>query len=335
MADKQTNSPKAKGVSYLSALLVLVGVLLGVALIGLWLLSPGEDVVQGQVEVSEYRVSSKVPGRLKEIRVKEGQRVVAGDTLAILEAPEVMAKMDQARAAQAAALAQDAKARKGARSEQIQTALQMWHKAQVGVEIASKSLERLTNLHNEGIVPLQRLDEVRAQRDAAVATERAAYAQYTMALNGAEQEDRAAAQAMTQRAQGAVSEVEAYIAETYLIASETGEVVDVFPMVGELVGTGAPVMNIAVLGDMWLSFHLREDRLVGLAMGQEVKAIVPALGDREITCRVSYMRDLGNYAAWRATKTRGQYDLRTFEVRALLATPVEGLRPGMTVVLKP
>lgn len=334
MANKQTNTPASKGVSYLPALFVVVGVVLAVALLGMWLLAPGEEVIQGQIEVSEYRVSSKVPGRLKEIRVKEGQRVSAGDTLAILEAPEVMAKMDQARAAEAAALAQSAKARKGARSEQIQAAQEMWNKAQVGVEIATKSFERLENLHKEGIVPLQRLDEIRAQRDAAIATERAAYAQYTMALNGAEQEDRATAQAMTERAQGAVSEVEAYIAETYLVAHEAGEVVDVFPMVGELVGTGAPVMNVAVLQDMWLSFHLREDKLADLAIGQEVEAIVPALSDQVIKCRVSYMRDLGNYAAWRATKTRGQYDLRTFEVRAVPTAPIEGLRPGMTVILK-
>lgn len=334
MANKQTNTSGSKGISFLPALLAVVSILLVVALLGMWLLSPGEDVIQGQIEVSEYRVSSKVPGRIKEIRVKEGQRVSAGDTLALLEAPEVMAKMEQAQAAAVAAQAQDAKARKGARSEQIQAAQEMWHKAQVGVEIATKSFERLDKLHQEGIVPLQRLDEVRAQRDAALATERAAYAQYTMARNGAEQEDRAAARAMTQRAQGAVSEVRAYIEETYLLAPESGEVVDVFPMVGELVGTGAPVMNVAVLQDMWFSFHLREDKLAGLTMGQELEAIVPALGDQTIACRVSYMRDLGNYAAWRATKTRGQYDLRTFELRAVPTTMIEGLRPGMTIILK-
>lgn len=318
----------------LLAFLTLLGVIALVAVVGFFMLRKGPEIIQGQAEVDEYRVSSKVPGRILEFRVKEGQTVQAGDTLAILEAPEIAAKMEQARAAEAAAQAQSDKAIKGARQEQIQAAYEMWQKAQAGVEIAEKSYKRVKNLFEQGVMPAQKLDEVTAQRNAAVATEKAAKAQYTMAKNGAEREDKMAAAALVERAKGAVAEVQSYIKETFLIAQSAGEVSEIFPKVGELVGTGAPIMNIAILKDMWVTFNVREDLLKNLTMGTEFEAFVPALDNKTITLKVDYMKDLGTYAAWKATKTTGQFDLKTFEVRARPLERIEGLRPGMSVIIK-
>lgn len=318
----------------LLAFLTLTGVIAIVALVGFFMLRKGPEIVQGQAEVTEYRVSSKVPGRILEFRVKEGQSVQAGDTLAILEAPDVQAKLEQARAAEAAAQAQSNKALKGAREEQIQAAYEMWQKAQAGLAIAEKSYKRIKNLHDQGVMSAQKLDEITAQRDAAAATEKAAKAQYNMAKNGAEREDKAAAAALVERAKGAVAEVESYIKETYLIAQAAGEVSEIFPKVGELVGTGAPIMNIAIMNDMWVTFNVREDLLKNLTMGAEFDAFVPALDNKEIRLKVYYMKDLGTYAAWKATKTTGQFDLKTFEVKASPVEKVEGLRPGMSVIIK-
>lgn len=323
---------KSQNSNMLLAFLTLTGVIAIVAVIGFFMLRKGPEIVQGQAEVTEYRVSSKVPGRILEFRVKEGQTVRAGDTLAILEAPDVQAKLEQARAAEAAAQAQNEKALKGARQEQIQAAYEMWQKAQAGVTIAEKSYKRIKNLYDQGVVSAQKLDEITAQRDAALATEKAAKAQYTMAKNGAEREDKAAAAALVNRAKGAVAEVESYINETYLIAQKDGEVSEIFPKQGELVGTGAPIMNVAVMDDMWVTFNVREDLLQSLTVGTEFEVFVPAL-DKNIRLKVNYMKDLGTYAAWKATKTTGQFDLKTFEVRALLTDKVEGLRPGMSVIL--
>lgn len=324
---------KSQNSNMLLAFLTLTGVIAIVAVVGFFMLRKGPEIVQGQAEVTEYRVSSKVPGRILEFRVKEGQSVQAGDTLAILEAPDVLAKLEQARAAEAAAQAQNEKALKGARHEQVQAAFEMWQKAKAGLQIAEKSYKRVKNLADQGVMSAQKLDEVTAQRDAAVATEKAAKAQYDMAKNGAEREDKAAASALVDRAKGAVAEVESYIKETYLIAQTAGEVSEIFPKVGELVGTGAPIMNIAILDDMWVTFNVREDLLQGLTMGTEFEAFVPAL-DKNICLKVNYMKDLGTYAAWKATKTTGQFDLKTFEVKALPQEKVEGLRPGMSVILK-
>lgn len=317
----------------LLAFLTLLGVIAIVALVGFFMMRKSPDIIQGQAEVTEYRVSSKVPGRIKELRVKEGQQVRAGDTLAILEAPDVVAKMAQAQAAEAAAKAQNEKAIQGTRSEQIQAAHEMWQKAKAGLDIAEKSYARVNRLYEEGVMSEQKRDEAYAQYHAAIATERAAEAQYTMARNGAEREDKMAAAALVDRARGAVAEVESYIQETILIAQADGEVSEIFPKSGELVGTGAPIMNIAQLYDMWTTFNVREDLLRDLTIGTEFTAFVPAL-NRDIRLKINYMKDLGTYAAWKATKTTGQFDLKTFEVRAIPVEKAEGLRPGMSVILK-
>lgn len=328
-------SAKSQNNRLIFALASLTGVILLVAVTGFFLLRPTEETIQGQAEVTEYRVSSKVPGRILELRVKEGQRVQAGDTLALLEAPDVVAKLEQAQAAEAAAKAQDAKARKGAREEQIQTAYEMWQKAKAGVTIAEKSYQRIHNLFEKGVMPAQKLDEATAQRDAAIATEQAAKAQYTMARNGAEKEDRDASNALVERAKGAVAEVNSYIKETVLTAQADGEVSEIFPKVGELVGSGAPIMNIARTDDLWVTFNVREDHLAPLGMGSTFHATIPALGNKEISLKVYFLKDIGAYAAWKATKTTGQFDMKTFEVRAEPLQPVEGLRAGMSVLLKP
>ena len=324
---------KSQNSNMILAFLTLLGVVAIVALVGFFALRKGPEIVQGQAEVTEYRISSKVPGRILTFCVKEGQTVQAGDTLAILEAPDVQAKLEQAKAAEAAAQAQNEKAQKGARHEQVQAAYEMWQKAQAGLSIAEKSYNRIRNLYEQGVMSAQKLDEITAQRDAARATEKATKAQYDMAKNGAEREDKAAAAALVERAKGAVAEVESYIKETVLTAQSAGEVSEIFPKMGELVGTGAPIMNIAIMEDMWVTFNVREDLLQGLGMGSEFEAFVPAL-NRNIRLKVYYMKDLGSYAAWKATKTTGQFDLKTFEVRATPLEETEGLRPGMSVILE-
>ena len=320
--------------NYIPALVFIVGIVALAAVCGIIALRHPETTIQGEVEVEEYRVSSKIPVRILRLMAEEGQRVKAGDTLAILEAPEVEAKLQQAEAAEQAADAVSRKAQKGAREEQVRAAYEMWQKAKAGAEVMEKSYKRIRHLYDEGVTTAQKLDEITAQRDAAIATERAAKAQYDMAKNGAQQEDREAARAQKSRAEGAVREVNSYLRESVLIAQMDGEVTDVFPVMGELVGTGAPVMNVALMDKMWLTFNIREDFLADIRVGQEVKAVIPALGDREITAKVTAMKDLGTFAAWKATKTTGQYDRKTFQVKAVPTTPVEGLRPGMTVLLR-
>ena len=311
----------------------LVAVVIIVALIGFCALGRDPEMIQGQVEVAEYRVSSKVPGRILELRVKEGDYVKVGDTLAILDAPEVRAKMEQARSAEDAASALELKAQNGARKEQIQGAFQVLQQAKAGLEIAEKSYKRVQRLFDEGVMSAQKRDEAYAQYKAMEAQCKAAQSQYDMAVNGARREDKMAAQAQVMRAKGAVSEVNAYINETVQVAQMEGEVSTIYPKVGELVGTGSPIMTISMMDDIWGTFNVREDQLNGMNVGTEFTAFVPAF-NKDIKMKVYYLKDQGSYAVWKATKANGQYDLKTFEVKARPMEKLEGLRPGMSLVVK-
>ena len=243
-------SVKSQHNNILLAIMGFVAVVIIVALIGFFTLGRDPEVMQGQVEVSEYRVSSKVPGRILEIRVKEGDYVKVGDTLAIIDAPDVQAKMEQARGAESAASALEQKAQNGAREEQIRGAFEVLQQAKAGQEIAEKSYKRVQRLFDEGVLSAQKRDEAYAQYKAMEAQCKAAQSQYDMAVNGARREDKLAAQAQVSRARGAVQEVSSYIRETVQTAQMEGEVSSIYPKVGELVGTGSPIMTISMMNDM-------------------------------------------------------------------------------------
>ena len=298
------------------AFIAMMLVIVLVALAGFFLLTPPDEIIMGQAEATTVRISGKVPGRIVSYRFNEGDKVKAGDTLVYLNTPEVDAKMMQAEAVKAAAEAQHAKALKGARDQEVTGAYEMWQKAQAGLEIAKKSYDRVRNLYEKGVMSAQKKDEAEANYQAMVATEKAARSQYEMAKEGARREDKAAAAALVNQASGAVAEVESYKKE------------------GALVGTGAPIMNILDMNDIWVTFSIREDLLSQIRIGDEVKAFVPALGNQNVQLKVYAMKDMGTYAAWKATKTSGQYDAKTFEVKARPVQAVEGLRPGMSVILK-
>lgn len=317
----------------LLAVIGFVAVVIIVGLIGYFTLGRANEVIQGQVEVTEYRVSSKVPGRILEICVKEGDYVKVGDTLALIDAPEVRAKLEQARSAESAASALDEMARKGARNEQVRGALAVLEQAKAGLEVAKKSYERVQRLFDEGVVAEQKRDEAFASYKVLEAQVQAAQSQYDMALNGARREEKMAAEAQMNRAKGAVKEVDAYIDETVQIAHTEGEVSEIYPQRGELIGTGTPIMSIAILDDVWGTFNVREDQLNGLKIDDEFTAYVPAF-NKKIRMKVYYVKDEGSYAVWKATKANAGYDLRTFEVKARPVEPLEGLRPGMSLIIE-
>ena len=324
---------KVAGAATVFAAVIVIAIIV-LIVVGLCLPERAE-FIQGQVETTDYRVSSKVPGRVLEIRVGEGDMVRKGDTLVILEAPDVSAKLDQASALYEAAQALDEKARNGAQKEQIAGAFEMWQKAKAGLDVAEKSYKRVANLFEKGVVSAQKHDEAKAQYEAMVATEKAAKSQYDMAKNGVRYEDRKAANAKVKQAEGAVSEVSSYINETVLTAMDDGEVTEIFPELGELVGSGAPIMNVAMTGKVSLSFNVREDFLPGITVGVEKDAYIPAF-DKTIRVRITRIKNVGDFAVWKATKASDGYDLKMFEVRAV---PVEGadlkdVRSGMTAIIQ-
>ena len=317
----------------LLAVFGLLAVVVIIGLIGYFTLGRGEEIVQGQVEVSEFRVSSKLPGRVLELRVREGDHVNVGDTLAILEVPEATAQHKVAQATEGAATALSEMAQAGARAETIQGAFQMYQAAKAASEIAEKTYQRVQNLYDEGVVSAQKRDEAYAAYKATQAQVEAAKSQYDMARNGARSQEKQAARKQAEAAQGAVELVSSMLRETVQVAVVAGEVSDIYPKVGELVGLGSPIMSISIMDDMWGTFNVREDQLEGMKVGDEITAYVPAF-KRDLTLKVTHIKDEGSYATWKATKTTGQYDLKTFEVKATPIEKIEGLRPGMSLIVK-
>ena len=315
------------------ALIGLATVVVIIFIIGWYVYKPAPIVIQGSAEINEVRVSGKVPGRILQLYAEEGQHVNVGDTLVMIDSPEVRAKLNQANAVKSAAMAQQQKAKRGARSETIEGAYEMWQKAEIGVDIAKKSFDRVERLFEKGVVTAQNRDEVEAKYKAAVATAAAAKSQYNMAKNGADIEDKLASSALVDQARGAIEEVESYLAETILLSPISGEITEVFPASGELVATGSPIMNIVDMNDIWFSFNVREDLLADLKMGNEMVVTIPALNE-QATLKITYIKALASYATWKATKASGQFDAKTFEVRAKPTAPIKDLRPGMSAIME-
>lgn len=327
MANKSQQNNILLAIIGFTAVVVIVGA------IGFTAFGRTPETIQGEVEVSEYRVSSKVPGRILELRVKEGDYVKVGDTLAILDAPDIEAKKAQAESAESAASAMSEMADNGARKEQVRGAYELWQQSKAGLEIAQKSYERVQRLFNEGVMTAQKRDEAFANYKAMEAQEKAAKSQYDMAVNGARREERMAAAAQVSRAKGAIQEVISYLNETVQISQVEGEVSDIYPKVGELVGSGSPIMSISIMSDLWGTFNVREDQLKGMKIGDTFSAYCPAF-NKDLKLKVFYIKDEGSYAVWKATKSNGQYDLKTFEVKARPIDKIESLRPGMSLVIK-
>lgn len=326
-------SAKSQHKSILFAAIGFIAVMAIVALIGYFTLGRTPEIIQGEVEVSEYRVSSKLPGRIVEIRVKEGDYVQVGDTLAILEVPEVNAQQRAAEATEGAAAALSDMANNGARKETVQSAYQLYQQTLAAQELTQKTYTRLQRLFDEGVMSQQKRDEAYAAYKASEAQVAAAKSQYEMAKNGAREEERRAARKQEQAAQSAVDMVKSLLKETVQIATIAGEVSTIYPKIGELVGLGSPIMSIAIMDDMWGTFNIREDQLKGLKVGSTFKAYIPAF-DKEVKMKVYAMKDEGSYAVWKATKTTGQYDLKTFSIKARPMKKFEGLRPGMSLIIK-
>lgn len=321
-----------KDKSLIFTIVIILLVLCGMAIAGFLFIKQGPDTVQGQADATEIRISGKLPGRVAEIYVEEGQRVKAGDTLVRIHSSLVDARLAQAKAMEDVAAAADRKVDAGTRVQIIEGARDLWTQAQAASTIAKKTYDRMEALYAKGVVSAQKRDEAKAAYDAAVAGEAAAKSQYELAKSGAQKEDKQAAAAMVTAAQGSVKEVDAILEDQYLTAPCDGEITVIYPNVSELVATGAPIMSLQK-DDHWVVFNLRETMLKDIKTGTKIKVRIPAL-DTVAEMKVFYIRDLGTYANWQATKATGNFDARTFQVKARPEKKVENLRPGMSAILE-
>ncbi|MDE6298579.1 MAG: efflux RND transporter periplasmic adaptor subunit [Muribaculaceae bacterium] len=330
ITDKEAVSAKDR--TLILTIVIVLLVIAGLAIFGFLAIKQGPDTIQGQADATEVRISGKLPGRVEEFYVEEGSKVKAGDTLVKIHSSLIDARLAQAEAMEDAAAATNARVDAGTRSQIINSAMEVWKQAQAASGIAQKTYQRMQNLFEKGVVSEQKRDEAKAAYQAAQAGEAAAKSQYDLAKAGAQKEDKLASQAMVNVAKGGVKEVKAILEDQYLIAPCDGEITDIYPNISELVATGAPIMSLQK-DDHWVVFNVRETVLKDIKLGTTIKVYIPAL-DIHTDAKVFYIRDLGTYANWQATKSTGDFDARTFQVKARPEKKIENLRPGMSVILE-
>ena len=285
----------------IAVLVAVVVIIAAVLLVSRYLKARTPILLQGTTECTTYKASSKIAGRIVDMKVEEGQRVERGELLYTLSTPELDAKLQQAEAVRSAASAIDQKVLSGARGQQIEAALNMWQQAQ-------------------------------AQYNAMTATASAAKAQYDLAVDGASKEEKAAAAAQVRQAAGVVSEVESYLSDAMVYSPVTGEISTIIAEQGELVGSGYPVVAILDMSDMWVTFNIKETLMPKIRMGKRLRGYVPAL-DRDVDFHITYIAPQADFATWAATRTQGGFDIRTFAVKAKPLGAEEGMRPGMSVLV--
>ena len=316
------------------AFVVLLAMVVIITLIGLFTMRRAPLTLQGEVEATEIRISGKLLGRIDSLLVREGDEVRRGDTLVVINSPLVKAQYRRSEALHRATVEENRKVDAGTRRQIVESAYQMWQAARSQSVLATKTYERISTLYADSVVPRQRFDEAEAAMLTARATEQSAYEQYLLAAEGLQREDREASRSMVEAAASDVAEVEALLVDAYLTAPADGQIAGIYPKRGELVAPGAPVMTLVVMSDSYVVFNVREDLMPHFRMGKRFVVSVPALGRDDVALTVYYISPLGSFATWKSTKEVGSYDMRTFEIRMRPDTPVEGLRPGMTVLME-
>ena len=318
---------------YLIFIILLAITAIIIVFIGIAIKKNKKVVLQGVIECREYRVASKIAGKIETLHISEGDSVTLGELLYTISTPELQTKLSQAIAAEDAAMALDKQTITGARQQQIDAAYNLWQKASSGRELAKKSFERIANLHAKGVVTTQQLDEATANLEAMRATESAAYAEYSLALAGATKEQKDAAAANVNIAQGAIDEITSYISDGTVISPISGEVSTVAYYPGEVVGAGFPVVTILDLDDLWAEFNIKENLLPHFTIGTTLIAYIPAI-DKHIPLMVSYISPQADFAIWNATRAEGGFDIRTFVVKLKPTDNKSKLQPGMSAIIE-
>lgn len=326
------NAVKRENTILMTSLGILMLACIVLAIIGFCFLKEPDDIIEGQADATSIRISGKLPGRVTKFYVSEGDMVKAGDTLVHIHSSLAEAKLMQAEGMKTVAAATDRKVDAGTRRQIIQAAQDLVTQAEAATTITKKTYDRMQSLYTQGVISEQKRDEAKAAYDAAVAAERAARSQLSLAREGAQREDKEAAAAMVSVAQGGIDEVQSLLEDQYLLAPCDGQIDAVYPEESELVSLGAPIMSLLKLSDKWVTFNVREELLNDMPMGGEIEIMIPALDQKKTKAKIYYIRDLGTYATWQATKATGQWDSKTFEVKARTIDSIPALRPGMSVV---
>lgn len=310
-----------------------IGVLALVALgVILWIATrPPPLTIQGEVTADRVDVSPRVSGRIIKLGADVGSSVEKGAMLAELESPQLLATQIAAKAALGVAQADLARIN-STRPETIAARKAEVAAADADVTLAQETYNRQAELSRSGNTPQSRVDEATRNLEAAIRKRESAQAAAQLAETGASKEEKALAAAQVKQAEAALNQRDVDVQELHVVAPISGQVTTRVAAIGENFSAGAPLFSLIDLKNVWFTFNLREDLLAGLKIGDTFEITVPALKPVTIPVRVTMINVQGQYATWRATRATGDFDLRTFEVRAVPVNPIDGLRPGMSAI---
>ena len=312
---------------------VILLTILTLSILGIFLMRDKDIIVQGQIEAEEYNISGLLPGRIEDIYVKKGERIEKGDTLVHIISREMLAEYEAQKSLESVASLQSEKIDAGSRKQLISIAKELWDGAKADLRLAKTTYERIKALYEDSIVSLQRRDEVEAIYKSALAAERAAYYQYQIAIEGAQEQDKASAKAMASAAKSNSEVVKALLNDSKLISPISGEVATIALNEGELSSIGTSIMTIIDIENPYLVINIREDLLKNFKIGEIISCDIPALALKDVSFTINYIAPLGSFATWKSTKDSGGYDLKTFEIQAIPTIKINDLRPGMTCLM--
>jgi HlyD family secretion protein len=303
-----------------------------VAGLSIWyLVRPAPLLVQGEVDATRIDIAARVDGRVGDIRVARGENLAAGAVLIQIDNPETTAKLKQMLAAKLVAEAQLANVDAGTRPELVAVRKAAYEKAQANQVLAQKTYDRTYQLFQQGHSPQAQVDQMTDKLEESQRAVEQAKSAYDQAVNGYTREERQIAAANVQKAAADIESVQSIVDQMTIYAPVASQVYKRNVEPGEFVSPGAPLLSLIDLGDVWLHFDLREDLVRTVKVGDRFTVRVPALDERTITAEVKLIATKGEYASWRATRATGDFDLRTFEIRAYPVEDVPELRPGMSV----
>lgn len=290
-----------------------------------------ENITTGMVETTEIDVASKIPGRIDTLYFDEGDPVKKGAVIARMESKEMDAKVEQAKGVMIAARSKMEMAEKGARPEEKEAVEKLNLQAKYQYELAQKTYDRFLKLYEDSVISRQEFDQIEFKYKAAYEQYLAADAKLRMVNKGARDEEKEAAEALFHQAENAYNEALAYQQELSVKAPVSGELYKKIADQGEVIASGYPLFSVIVPGDAYVIVQLREDRMNGIKKDDVVKGTVAALGNKKLEFKVNYISPMADFATWKPTNMKGDFDLKTFEIHLKPVKPVENLRPGMTV----
>jgi HlyD family secretion protein len=326
--DPRRFAPVARSVS---RWLILLGGLFALGTLLWFATRPPPLTVQGEVSVNRVDISPRVSGRVLKLPVNVGDTIGRGNLLAELESPQLAAALIAARAALAVAKA-DLDRVNSTRPETIAARKADVGAAEADVVLTQATYDRQAQLFRSADAPQARVDEATRNLESAIRKREAAQAALQLAIKGSSDEEKALAAAQVKQAEATLNQRNVDVAELTIRSPISGQVTTRIAELGENFSAGAPLFSLIDMDNPWFTFNVREDLLAGLKIGDRFEVTVPALKSQAIPVRVTVINVQGQYATWRATRATGDFDLRTFEVRAVSLQPVQGLRPGMSAI---